>query len=156
MKTKQLPEINHLAELIGQFIEYWGFKQIHGKVWIHLYLSSVPLDAQDLMEKLNISKALVSITLKDLLHYNVILELGNSGHGTRTYGANPELSKVIELVLRQRERMMMNQILVAFSQLKKLPANELMNNQVSSKKIKELEKFINRGEKSLDTLMAFL
>jgi DNA-binding transcriptional regulator GbsR (MarR family) len=156
MKNKNLPEIEYLAELVGEFIEYWGFKKIHGRIWLHLYLGETPLDASDLMKKLSVSKALVSISIKDLLAYEVILEKGLSDTGTRLYVANPDLQSVITKVLRQREKIMMGKIQAAFSQLKKMPKQDFMNHKIELGRMKDLERFIRTGEKGLDTLMAIL
>lgn len=156
VKKRTLPEMNYLAELVGEFIEYWGFKNIHGKIWVNLYLSETPLDAAALIEKLQVSKALISISLKELMDYNVIFEVGLSDNGTRLYTANSDLHEVISQVLRQREKIMMGKIKAAFDQLKKMPVQELMASGIRNEKVKELDRFMKKGEKALDTLMAIL
>lgn len=156
MKKPNLPEVEYLADLVGEFIEYWGFKKIHGKIWLNLYLSENPLDAAALMAKLNVSKALISISLKDLLDFDVIIELGLSPEGTRIYAANPDLHTVITHVLRQREKVMMGKIQAAFSQLKKISKEEISKHNIEIDKLKDLDRFIKNGEKGLNTLMAIL
>ena len=39
LKARQLD----VCDAIGDFIEYWGFKRIHGRVWALVALSSKPL-----------------------------------------------------------------------------------------------------------------
>jgi DNA-binding transcriptional regulator GbsR (MarR family) len=156
MKNESLPEVEYLAELVGEFIQYWGFKKIHGKIWLNLYLSEQPLDAAALMKKLNVSKALISISLKGLLDFDVIIEQGLSEDGTRVYAANPNLNAIVTHVLRQREKIMMGKIQAAFSQLKKVSKEEISNNQIEVSRLRDLDKFIKNGEKGLNTLMAIL
>ncbi len=156
MKTKNLPELSYLADLVGEFIEYWGFKKIHGKIWLHLYLSQEPIDAKTLISKLDVSKALISISLKDLLDYNVIFESGTSSEGTRLYKANPDLHTVIAHVLRQREKIMMGKIHAGFHQLKEMSKEDLLASNIESNRLKELDKFIRNGEKALNIVMATL
>ena len=156
MKTNNLPELEYLADLVGEFIEYWGFKKIHGRIWLNLYLSDCPLDAAALMAKLNVSKALISISIKDLLEFEVIIEHGLSPEGTRIYGANPDLHTVISHVLRQREKVMMGKIQAAFLQLKNISKEEISTNRIEFSRVKELDRFIKNGEKGLNTLMAIL
>ena len=94
MESNQIkisPELEDLAHQIGEFMEYWGFKKVHGQIWCHLFLSSTPLDASELMSRLGISKALVSISLKELLKYEVIRESGKSDRGTRCYQATEDV-----------------------------------------------------------------
>jgi DNA-binding transcriptional regulator GbsR (MarR family) len=156
MVIKNLPEIDYLAELVGEFIEYWGFKKIHGKIWLNLYLSEYPMDAATLMSKLSVSKALISISIRDLLDYQVIFERGLSESGTRLYEANSDLHRVITQVLRQREKIMMGKIQAAFHQLKSLPKEEIQNSKIEQSRIKDLDRFIKNGDKGLKTLMAIL
>jgi DNA-binding transcriptional regulator GbsR (MarR family) len=157
MKSKKKsPEIDNLCELVGEFIQYWGFKSIHGKIWFHLYLSKTPLDAKDLMQKLSISKALVSISLRDLLIYDVILEDKLSAEGTRTYIANSDVKDVIERVLRGREKVMLGQIKGSFQNLLQVTSGELTEQDIEIKRVKELEKLISKGDKMLNTVMAIM
>jgi DNA-binding transcriptional regulator GbsR (MarR family) len=156
MRNQNLPEVEYLAELVGEFIQFWGFKKIHGKIWLHLYLNEQPMDAAALMAKLNVSKALISISLNGLLDFDVIIEEGLSEGGTRLYVANPNLNSVVNHVLRQREKIMMGKIQAAFSQLKKVSKEEISNNKIVASRIKDLDKFIKNGEKGLNTLMAIL
>jgi HTH-type transcriptional regulator, glycine betaine synthesis regulator len=156
MKKANLPELEYLADLVGEFIQYWGFKKIHGKIWLNIYLSDVPLDAAALIDKLRVSKALISISIKDLLDYEVIIEQGLSAEGTRVYCANPDLHTVISRVLRQREKVLMGKIQAAFSQLKNISKEEIASNKIEYGRIKELDRFIRNGEKGLNTLMAIL
>jgi DNA-binding transcriptional regulator GbsR (MarR family) len=156
VKHKKVPELDYLAEMVGEFIEYWGFKKIHGKIWLNLYLSEEPLDAAALMSRLSVSKALISISLKDLFDYDVIIEKGLSPEGTRLYGANPNLHGVISHVLRQREKIMMGKIQAAFAQLKEMSKEEISENKIELNRLKELDRFIKNGEKGLNTIMAIL
>lgn len=152
-RTAPLPELDDLAEQIGDFIQYWGFKRVHGKIWTHLILSERPLDAADLIERLKISKALVSMSLKDLLSYNVILVAGKSQAGTVLYTANPDVSGVILNVLRQRERRMMARLSAAVQLLKNLPAKEHKRHALDREKLNELGKLIQNASRALDTFL---
>ncbi|HAG91817.1 MAG TPA: hypothetical protein DCL41_08090 [Bdellovibrionales bacterium] len=104
------PEWDELALEVGKFMRYWGFKVIHGRIWTHIFLSKKPLDAGTLMERFGLSKALMSLSLKDLLTYKVILEGPKSDKGTQTYVANPNILEVILNVLRRREKRMLAEL----------------------------------------------
>lgn len=156
MKVKTIPELENLSELVGEFMEYWGFKKIHGKIWLHIYLSEHPLDAKDLMARLKISKALVSISIRDLLEFDVIFEGNLSAEGTRTYTANRDTKAVLERVLRGREKVMMSKIKGSFQNLKQISTQEIAIHSLHPQSIKDLEKLINKGDKMLSTLMAII
>jgi len=157
MKKKEdprlLPELEEFASEVGQFMEYWGFKKVHGLIWSHIYLSQKPLDATELMRRLQISKALVSISLKELLDFAVIEEAGKSERGTRLYSAREDLGATILDTLRRRERKMMARIRTSHSLLERLEADELEFHGIAQQKVALLGMLIRLVEQSLDHMI---
>ena len=147
-------ELEVLAERIGDFVAYWGFKKIHGKIWTHLFTAKDPLDAAGLIRRLKISKALVSLTLKDLLHYRVVFEVGKSERGTILYRANQEVVEVIVNVLRQREKLLLKQIHSAHEKVLGLPQDDSLGLQICDTQVKTLGTLISQAETCLDQVIA--
>lgn len=152
--TKVPPELSELVNQVGNFIEYWGFKNVQGRLWAHLWLSSEPLDAGDLMKRLGISKALVSISMKEMLEYEVVQEVGKSERGTILYRANPDKEMVILNVLRRRERMMMSRISSAFQLLEKMNSIDKKYYRISEAQMDGMGEMIKNVEMLLDILLA--
>ncbi len=152
--TKVPPELSELVNQVGNFIEYWGFKNVQGRLWAHLWLSSEPLDAGDLMKRLGISKALVSISMKEMLEYEVVQEVGKSERGTILYRANPDKEMVILNVLRRRERMMMSRIASAFQLLEKMNPIDKKFYRISEAQMDGMGEMIKNVEMLLDILLA--
>ncbi len=148
-----LPELEEFASEVGQFMEYWGFKKVHGLIWSHIYLSQKSLDAAELMRRLQISKALVSISLKELLDFAVIEEDGKSERGTRLYRARDDLGATILDTLRRRERKMMARIRTSHSLLERLEADELQSHGIERQKVAMLGMLIRLVEQSLDQMI---
>lgn len=153
MKDDYPKEVKAFADEIGNFIQYWGFKKIHGQIWANLYLSEVPLDANTLIARLEVSKALISISLKDLMEYDVVLPAGKGESSTQTYIANPQIIKVILSVLRQRELKMMSQIDSAFKILSHLPKEKKQALQLSDARLNLLGKSISRATTQLQNIL---
>lgn len=147
------PELETAAEQVGDFIQYWGFKKVHGRIWAHLYLSDHPMDAAELMRRLQISKALVSISVADLMKYDVIREAGKSPQGTQLYQANPAIVSVIVNVLRQRERRMFAQIGASFALLGKLKPSERQASGIDEERLNSVCELVRIAETSLDSLI---
>jgi DNA-binding transcriptional regulator GbsR (MarR family) len=146
-------ELCDLASEIGNFIRYWGFKKIHGKIWTHLYLSKVPLDAGSLMRRLNVSKALMSLSLHDLMDYEVIIEAGKSDKGTQLFRANPDVVNVIVNVLKRRERKMLSLIETTHRLLRNRQASPEGLDPVCAEKLQNLERMIHEAQANLDGLL---
>ncbi|MFQ5603889.1 MAG: GbsR/MarR family transcriptional regulator [bacterium] len=96
-------KIQQLAESVGEFIKYWGFKEIHGRVWVHIYLSNQPITAKELTRKLGVTKGLISMTLSELIAYQVIEKVNIGNAKSPGYQSNTDLVEVIYNVLRNRE-----------------------------------------------------
>ena len=147
------PELVELAEQLGDFMEYWGYKKIHGQIWCHIYLAAAPLDAGDIIDKLGVSKALVSITLKELMQYGVIEEAGKSAKGRRAYKAHSDISKPIFETLRRREQLMISRIIAAYRNLARVPAEELKQAGIQKAKLAALGRIIKLVDLSLQALV---
>jgi len=158
MRSKQPqkvpPELEDLAEQIGSFIEYWGFKKVHGQIWTHIFLAAEPIDSTTLVKRLNVSKALVSLAIKDLLKYDVIHVVGQGSRRKILFQSNPDLIKVITQVLRMRERKMLSQIMSSYKNLKKMKLDDKGAVELSVDKTCELGNMIEAAELSLDALIS--
>ncbi len=142
-------ELSKLADQIGNFMHHWGFKKIHGRIWTYIYLSETPLDAGSLMRVLNVSKALMSLSLHDLLKHNVIKEAGKSPRGTQVFLANPDLVQVILEVLKTREMTMLNDVENTFQKFKTQgPAEGLQ-----TERIDKLGALIHEAKRSLEGVL---
>ncbi len=139
-------ELEELANEVGEFICYWGFKKVHGRLWTHVYLAKEPLDAGQLMQRLRVSKALVSLSINDLLRFEVIVEAGKSVRGTQTYVANPNLIDVIFNVLRRRERKMLARTESAFNLLAGISEDTLNQTKICSTRLRDLGNVIQEAQ----------
>lgn len=149
-----LPEMQELSEQIGEFIHYWGFKRVHGRIWTHLFLAQRPLDAADLVKQMKISKALVSISLRELLEFEVIQEVGKSPRGTNLYRTNPDILSVILSVLRQREKRMLSRIQAAHEALDRVNLEGKEEHSISQKHLEQLSHLVQNASLGLESFIA--
>ena len=146
-------EQEQLARYIGDFIHYWGFKRIHGQIWTHIYLSQQPLCALDLIKRLKVSKAAISLSLRDLLHYEVILEHDKDSRGFETFIANPNILEVITNILRMREKKMLAEIQMAYSLLNELEPEQKSKYRIDPKRLELMGKMTTIAQKSLNSMI---
>ncbi len=150
---RKVSPIGPLSDQIGEFIAYWGFKRVHGRIWTHLVVSDRPLDASALMKKLGISKALVSMSLADLLHYSVVEEAGKSPRGTLLYRANPQFWDVILNVLKIREREMLLRIHAAQSLVERISSAKAKKHELDMENVAMLGELIGAASEALETFL---
>ncbi|HLV22412.1 MAG TPA: hypothetical protein VKZ49_16075 [Polyangiaceae bacterium] len=92
-----------VSDLVGRFIEFWGFKRNMGRVWAVLYLSPHPLSAADLRAALQLSTGAVSMTLAELNRWGVVNKVWVPGERRDFFAAEVQLWKMISRVMAERE-----------------------------------------------------
>jgi DNA-binding transcriptional regulator GbsR (MarR family) len=147
--------MNRLADKVGTFIEYWGFKKIHGQMWTHLYLSPRPLSAQELISRLRISKALVSLSLKDLLHYGLIFQTDESlNKKNKFYQANPDVFGVIRNILVSREQELLRVTHAECGLLRDLTQGADLSSPVDKNRLESLNQMVEGAGHTLSAMIA--
>lgn len=146
-------EYELLAKKIGSFIEYWGFKNIQGRIWCLLFLSKTSLCARDLSQLLKVSKTLLSFAMEDLLNYQVIIEDKKGLKRTIYYKANPNLTQVITGVLKKRELQMLQEIMNLHHWVDKSKNSQLPT--IDPDKLDELKNWIQSAQDALQALILF-
>ena len=149
-KYKIRPELKELENLVGEFIQYWGFKKIHGRIWAHIYTSATPLDSQTLITRLKVSKGLMSLAMRDLLEYEVIQPVSTGKHGVTFYEANPDLMFVITNVLRKREAVMISAVSSCVERLTSKNEKELANSRIDLTKLDNIKKMTDSAQGLLE------
>lgn len=103
MSTTLTEPERHIIETVGEFIKFWGFSKHHGRIWALLYLSPEPLNASAIQQTLEMSAGLVSMSLKELLHWDVILKVWVQGDRKDYFRANHDVWHMVTRVMRERE-----------------------------------------------------
>jgi DNA-binding transcriptional regulator GbsR (MarR family) len=149
---KKNPELKALSHLVGEFIEYWGFKAIQGRMWCYLYLLREPLNSRQLAQLLEISPALVTQSVQVLLEYRVILEAGKGPNGILRFQANPNVAEAVSSVLSQRESVLLRKVQSAQKSLLKSSDDALDRDRVKQVGhwVGLAQHFLDFGIESLD------
>lgn len=100
------------CDAVGAFIETWGFRSIHGRVWTLLALRAEPTSQAEIAELLGVSRSMVSLAVSELVHYGLIRP--TSEHRKAPYEARLDVWPTITDVVRNREWMLIERARVAF------------------------------------------
>lgn len=90
-------------EAVGNVIEFWGFKRNQGRVWALLYLRGELLTAGEIERELELSKGGVSMLLRDLERWGVVLRVRQPQDTVWRYGAETDLVRMVSRVIEERE-----------------------------------------------------
>lgn len=98
------------VDAVGNAIEFWGFKRNQGRVWALLYLRDQALTAAEIETALGLSKGGVSMLLRDLERWGVVLRGRATGGAAWRYGAQTDLMAMVSRVLQEREGQLLSRI----------------------------------------------
>ena len=93
-----------LAELMG----FWNFKPSMGRVWAVLYMSPRALRAEEICAQTELSKGSVSMTLADLIEWEVVKLVRVDGDRRRHYEACTDILAMVTRVFQRRELALVN------------------------------------------------
>ena len=94
-----------MLEGLGQLSDYFGFTKIIGQLYGTLMLSPDPLSLDDMVERLDISKASVSMNMRTLEHLGMVRQVyvrGSSGR-RKYYEAETDYWEIMRNFLSTRE-----------------------------------------------------
>lgn len=92
-------------ETMGRLAEFWGFTRTMGRVYGALFLSKDSLTQADLVERLGVSAANVSMSVNGLMRWGAVHKIHEKGSRKLHYNAEGEIRKIIRNVLGGRERL---------------------------------------------------
>ncbi len=104
-------KVLQVCESAGAFIEYWGFKAIHGRVWTLLALHHGPLPQKEIATKLGVSRSLLSSTIAELQEFGLVRPVDDRRNSP--YRAAMDVWPTITEVLRTREWVLLESARVA-------------------------------------------
>jgi DNA-binding transcriptional regulator GbsR (MarR family) len=151
-----------VAEVIGQLMEFWGFKAVMGRIWGILYLAPEPLSAAELGERLALSSGAVSMALGDLQKWGVVKKSWRPGERRDYYEPETSIWKMVSRVFRERELGYVREAISAFEGgLKQVAAARSRATAEQKKRLKFIENRLDSlltvarvGEGLLNMLLA--
>jgi DNA-binding transcriptional regulator GbsR (MarR family) len=150
--TPSEKKLKTLSSGVGDFINYWGFRRIHGEIWTQIFLSVEPLSGADLVKRLGVSKALVSPGLKELEEHGLVFQIKSEDERVKRYKAHEDYMSVISNVLKTRELPMIARTLEDLNQFK---TESEKNNHIGidSARFQVLENMISSAHMFISSLV---
>lgn len=129
-------QIREIAALVGDLIEFWGFRRPLGQIWTWLYFHASPQSALQLQEALGMSAGTVSTALKELRHWGVVRLVPRPGKSADVFVSEHEVLPIILKVLRERELELISRAIRVLESAAKLaaegPAGSFFSQRVSA------------------------
>ncbi|WP_435016717.1 GbsR/MarR family transcriptional regulator [Tundrisphaera sp. TA3] len=99
------------ADLVRQFVEHWGvmarswgINASMGEMFALLYITGEDWTAEDLRDRLQVSRGNVSMNLRELIAWGVVHKVHRQGERREYYRAEGEVWTLFRRILRERKR----------------------------------------------------
>jgi DNA-binding transcriptional regulator GbsR (MarR family) len=99
-----------VVDAVGNVIDFWQFKRNQGRVWALLYIRGRHHSAQELIDALGLSKAAVSILVRELEQWGVIRRVRTPADALWRYEAETDLMKMVRKVIEERETTLVTRV----------------------------------------------
>lgn len=137
------------VDAVGNVIEFWGFKRNQGRVWALLYLRDVALTAAEIEAELGLSKGGVSMLLKDLERWGVVIR-GRSPHDASwRYQAETDLLKMARQVVEEREFAFIERVRADLEEARRLAESDTRSTKPVVQRLLKMEALAEAMEKAL-------
>jgi len=107
-------------DAVGNVIEFWGFKHNQGRIWAMLYLRGTSMTATHLEQELGLSKGAVSMLVRDLERWGVVLRIRQPGTGAWHFRAETDLVQMVRRVIQERETAFITRIRADLEEARRL------------------------------------
>ena len=102
------PSIDHIVRLFvehwGGMARSWGINATMGELFALLYISGEDWTADDLKERLSISRGNVSMNLRELMAWGVVHKVHRQGERREYYRAESDVWTLFRRILAERKR----------------------------------------------------
>ncbi|HMA33950.1 MAG TPA: MarR family transcriptional regulator [Chloroflexia bacterium] len=117
----------------GDLVTVWGLNKTMGQIHALLYITGEPLTADEIMERLNISRGNVSMNLRALMSWGVVHRQHRKGDRKQYFVAEEDPWRWFKNVVRERRKREVEPVIEAFSDtLALLPSPSSANGQHAS------------------------
>lgn len=137
------------VDAVGNVIEFWGFKRNQGRVWALLYLRDVALTAAEIERELELSKGGVSMLLRDLERWSVVLRVRTPGDSAWRYKAETDLLEMARRVIEEREFSFISRIRADLEEARKMAAHDPRATKAQVERLERMETLAEATEKGL-------
>lgn len=102
----------------GAFGTNWGINRTMAQIHALLLLSPDPLNQDNIMEQLNISRGNVNMNIRDLIDWGLVHRVLKPGERKEYFSAEKDMWNVAALILKERKKRELDPIMKLLDQLK--------------------------------------
>ena len=150
----------NITEAKQQFIQNWG---VFGSNWginrtmaqIHalLLISPEPLNADEVMEELQISRGNVNMNLRELMNWGIVDKVLRAGERKEYFEAEKDIWKVAMRIMKERKKRELDPIIQAMEAIKDVEDKKDAETKAFLETVTQIQKFAKQADGALAGLI---
>lgn len=108
----------------GQMGSTWGISRTMAEIFALLYITGAPLNTDEVMDRLRISRGNASMSLRALLDWGIVSKVHKRGDRKEYFEAQQDVYALSRAVVRERLRREIHPILASLFEIRDLTADE--------------------------------
>ena len=96
--------VDRFVSLWGQMASTWGINRTMAKIHALLYCAEQPLNTDQIMERLDVSRGNVNMNLRSLVDWNLVDKTHRSGSRKDFYHAETDVWQITARIIEERQR----------------------------------------------------
>lgn len=138
----------------GQMGAAWGISRTMAEVHALLYITGNPMNADEIMERLQISRGNASMSLRALLDWGIVFRAHKRGDRKEYYTAEQDVWALIRAIVRERMKREIDPLLASLFEIRDMTSTERSRLPAPASKA-EAEALKEHNER-LDSMLEFL
>jgi DNA-binding transcriptional regulator GbsR (MarR family) len=139
--------------LWGQMASNWGIPRTMAEVHALLFIAGEPLNTDDVMQSLGISRGNASMTLRALQEWGIISRVHMRGDRKEYFQAEQDVWKLFRIILRERKKREIDPMLEALRAVRELTGTE---SAAAARKIGPNAAAFEQHNARLDSMLDFI
>ncbi|MBT8400567.1 MAG: hypothetical protein KJO98_08830 [Rhodothermia bacterium] len=96
--------LDQFVSFWGEMASRWGINRTMAQIHALLYVSEVPLDTDEIMERLSISRGNANMNLRSLIDWKLVHKVQQEGSRKDYYEAEKDVWHITAQIIKRRER----------------------------------------------------
>jgi DNA-binding transcriptional regulator GbsR (MarR family) len=134
----------------GQMGGAWGISRTMAEVHALLYITGEPMNTDEIMERLQISRGNASMSLRALLDWGIVQRTHKRGDRKEYFGAEQDVWSLFRAIVRERMKREIDPLLASLFEIRDLTGAEAARRGGAEDKASVLE-----HNKRLDAMLSF-
>ena len=136
----------------GQMATAWGISRTMAEVHALLYISGQPMNTDEIMERLQISRGNASMSLRALLDWGIVQTTHRRGDRKEYFVAEQDVWGLFRAIVRERKKREIDPLLAALFEIRDLTGGEAVKGKGAS--VEDKQRIVEHN-KRLEAMLEF-